>query len=160
MGEPTIFLCPMPVLYVCRDCNNSSGCKADCLFPSSWYQPSPAVQTKSWPPPLSAWWICQLFQHPGSKLTFARNTGHFPGSVSGFRQELPIKYCEKASFGAPIPKLSCFSNSILSATLFIICIFHSIQLFIQFHNPDFVQNAPMIEVWRKNCPFRPVLRNP
>ena len=31
-------------------------------LPSSWYQPSPAVQTSSWPPPLAAWWMCQLLR--------------------------------------------------------------------------------------------------
>ena len=52
---------------------------------SSWYQPSPAVQISSCPPPLLAWWMCQLFRQPGSKVTLARKTGQAPGVVSGFK---------------------------------------------------------------------------
>ena len=41
-------------------------------LPSSWYQPSPAVQTSSWPPPLAAWWMCQLLRHRCQKHSAAQ----------------------------------------------------------------------------------------
>ena len=55
------------------------------------YQPSPAVQISICPPPFFAWWICQLFRHPGSKVTFARKSP-LSGLVSGFRYDCPMKY--------------------------------------------------------------------
>ena len=64
-----------------------------CTAGEGWYQEAgkaaqslaPAVQMSICPPPLRAWWMCQLLRQPGSKVTFARNTGHLPASVRGFR---------------------------------------------------------------------------
>ena len=60
------------------------GSRLTASLPSSWYQPSPAVQISSCPPPSEAWWICQLFRHPGSKVTLARNSPS-SGRVRGLR---------------------------------------------------------------------------
>lgn len=70
----------------------SPGCSFRAGFPHSWYQPRPATQTRICPPPLAAWWMCQLLRQPGSKVTFARKTVFF-GSVSGLRKDAPEKYC-------------------------------------------------------------------
>lgn len=74
------------------------GTRLTASLPSSWYHPSPAVQIKIWPPPVSAWWICQLLWQPGSNVTFAKNREHCFGSVRGFRNDSPEKYCEYIRF--------------------------------------------------------------
>ena len=47
----------------------SPGRSSRAALPSSWYQPRPARQSSTWPPPLFAWWMCQLLRQPGSKVT-------------------------------------------------------------------------------------------
>ena len=74
------------------------GSKLTASLPSSWYHPLPAVQIKICPPPLFAWCICQLFLHPSSKVTLARNTALSFGFVSGFKNESPIKYLAYAKY--------------------------------------------------------------
>ncbi|CAM5235618.1 hypothetical protein SVIOM342S_03486 [Streptomyces violaceorubidus] len=45
--------------------------------PSAWYQPLPAVHSRTWsPPPPVPWWMCQLLRQPGSKETLL--TGMLP----------------------------------------------------------------------------------
>ena len=55
VAEPAVGLGTVPVLDVGRDGDHGAGGQADGRFA--------AVQTSSWPPPLAAWWICQLLLH-------------------------------------------------------------------------------------------------
>ena len=65
-------------------------------FPSSWYQPSPAVTNRIWKPFM---WMCQLLRHPGSKDTLATCTGMLASATNGDMKLSPEKYCVYASFG-------------------------------------------------------------
>ena len=42
--------------------------------PSSWYHPRPPVHSRICPPPLEAWWMCQLLRQPGAKVTLPMAT--------------------------------------------------------------------------------------
>ena len=57
--------------------------------------------------------MCQLFLHPGSKVTFAANTANSPISFKGFKKEFPIKYWANASLGKPMPNEFTFPKSLL-----------------------------------------------
>ncbi len=84
-------LAPCQCLTPARVNTTTPGVSETASLPSSWYQPEPAVQMRTWPPPLVAWWMCQLLRQPGSKVTLCTPTAH-SGSVTRFLRKLsPVK---------------------------------------------------------------------
>ena len=70
MREPAVLCCAMPMLHTGRNVYavtrlHRNRFLAPFLIPPS----APPTQIRIWPPPLLAWWICQLFWQPGSKVT-------------------------------------------------------------------------------------------
>lgn len=52
--------------------------------------------------------MCQLFLHPGSNVTFAKNNGASLGFVSGFKKDAPLKYSLNPSLKFPNPNTFSF----------------------------------------------------
>ena len=99
--EPAVPCGAVPVLDACGDLDDVAWCEA--FFPSSWYQPRPATQTRIWPPPDLAVWTCQLLRQAGSNVTF--QTPAASVVASGASQLRPLKYFAKPVLGLPIGKI-------------------------------------------------------
>lgn len=71
MAEPTVLFSLRQCLTLAEIIITLPSCKLTAALPSSRYQPLPAVQSQSCPPPFEAQWICRLLRQPGTKDTLA-----------------------------------------------------------------------------------------
>ncbi len=69
----------------------SPGLSSRAGLPQAWYQPRPPMTMSTCPPPLAAWWMCQLLRQPGSPLPhFITDAPSFSAPVPG-RVIVPIR---------------------------------------------------------------------